>query len=61
MVPHLGTMAGLTKNKKTIINAQKGSGFIFSGIHMTKNDEKHMPEAMEGVPGSKNDFKNIIF
>ena len=28
---------------------------------MTQNDEKHMPEAMQGVPGSKNDFKNEFY
>ena len=33
------------------------SGFIFSGIHRNQNDEKHMPEAMEGFLGSKNDLK----
>ena len=31
---------------------------MFSGIHMTQNDEKHMPEAMEGFLGSKSGFKN---
>ena len=36
---------------------KKGSEFMVLGIYMTKNDEKHMPEAVEYVPGSKNDFK----
>ena len=34
---------------------------MISGIHITKNDEKHMPEAMEGVLGSKNDLTNKFY
>ena len=31
---------------------------MISGIHMTKNDEKHMPEAAGPIPGSKNHIKH---
>ena len=54
--PTWGLGGGLTKTRKTHNNRIENQDLSF-GIHMAKNDEKHMPEAMEGVLGSQNDFK----
>ena len=35
----------------------QGSGFIFSGIQMTQNDETHMPEATGPLPRPKNNIE----